>query len=88
MWSRVPATGWLAIAGVVGLMAASESLFVTFGPWLTDEFGVGDTVLAATTFALGAVELSASGLSMTRTDRWGKERSVDRGQCRDGPRRA
>ena len=76
MWSRVPATGWLAIAGVIGLMAASESLFVTFGPWLQDEFGVGDAVLAGTTFALGAVELSASGLSMTRTDRWGKERSV------------
>ena len=33
------------------------------------------TVLAATTFALG-VELSASGLSMTRTDRWGKERAI------------
>ena len=57
-------------------MAASESLFVTFGPWLQDEFGVSDTVLAATTFALGAVELTASALSMTRTDRWGKERSV------------
>jgi predicted MFS family arabinose efflux permease len=76
MWSRVPATGWLAIVGVVGLLAASESLFVTFGPWLQDEFDVGDAVLAGTTFALGAVELSASGLSMARTDRWGKERSV------------
>jgi predicted MFS family arabinose efflux permease len=76
IWSRVPSTGWLALAGVIGLMAASESLFVTFGPWLQDEFGVGDAVLAGTTFALGAVELSASGLSMARTDRWGKERSV------------
>ncbi len=76
VWRRVSATGWLAIAGVIGLMAASESLFVTFGPWLQDEFGVGDAVLAGTTFALGAVELSASGLSMARTDRWGKERSV------------
>jgi predicted MFS family arabinose efflux permease len=76
IWKRVPTTGWLAIAGVIGLMAASESLFVTFGPWLQDEFGVGDAVLAGTTFALGAVELAASGLSMARTDRWGKERSV------------
>ena len=49
---------------------------MTFGPWLQDEFDVSDAVLAATTFALGAVELAASGLSMTRTDRWGKERSV------------
>ena len=76
VWRRVPSTGWLAVAGVVSLMAASESLFVTFGPWLKDEFSVSDTALAATTFALGAVELAASGLSMTRTDRWGKERSV------------
>ena len=76
MWSTIPAVGWLAMIAVTGLTAASESLFVTFGPWLQDEFGVGDAVLAATTFALGAVELCASGLSMTRTDRWGKERSV------------
>ena len=76
VWRRVPSTGWLAVAGVVSLMAASESLFVTFGPWLKDEFSVSDTALAATTFALGALELAASGLSMTRTDRWGKERSV------------
>ena len=76
VWSLVPSTGWLAIAGVIALTAASESLFVTFGPWLQDEFGVSDAVLAATTFALGAVELGASGLSMTRTDRWGKELSV------------
>ena len=76
MWSTIPAVGWLAMIAVTGLTAASESLFVTFGPWLQDEFGVGDAVLAATTFALGAVELAASGLSMTRTDRWGKERSV------------
>ena len=76
VWSRVPSTGWLAIVGVIALTAASESLFVTFGPWLQDEFDVSDAVLAGTTFALGAVELAASGLSMTRTDRWGKERSV------------
>ena len=54
----------------------AKSLFVTFGPWLQDEFDVGDAVLAAATFGLGGVELAASGLSMTRTDRWGKERSV------------
>lgn len=72
----VPLPGWLAIATVVALTAASESLFVTFGVWLKDDFDVADGVLAAATFALGAVELGASALSMTRTDRWGKERSV------------
>jgi MFS transporter, DHA1 family, inner membrane transport protein len=73
---RMPRQGWLAVLGVLSLMAASEALFITFGPWLTDEFGVSDAVLAAATFGLGALELTASGLSMARTDRWGKERSV------------
>jgi MFS transporter, DHA1 family, inner membrane transport protein len=73
---RIGPAGWLAVLGVVALLAASEALFVTFGPWLQDEFGVGDATLAAATFGLGAIELAASGLSMTRTDRWGKERSV------------
>jgi predicted MFS family arabinose efflux permease len=71
--------GWLAVFSVVALLAASEALFVTFGPWLQDEFDVGDAVLAAATFALGRMELAAAGLSMTRTDRWGKERSVTGG---------
>jgi DHA1 family inner membrane transport protein len=72
-------TGWLAVFTVLALLAASEALFVTFGPWLQDEFDVGDAVLAAATFGLGGVELAASGLSMTRTDRWGKERSITGG---------
>ena len=29
------------VIAVFGLMSASEALFVTFGPWLEDEFGVG-----------------------------------------------
>jgi predicted MFS family arabinose efflux permease len=74
--ARVAGVGWLAVFGVLALMSSSESLFITFGPWLQDEFGVADAVLAAATFGLGALELTASGLSMARTDRWGKERSV------------
>jgi predicted MFS family arabinose efflux permease len=73
---RVGGVGWLAVFGVLALMSSSEALFITFGPWLQDEFGVADAVLAGATFGLGALELTASGLSMARTDRWGKERSV------------
>jgi predicted MFS family arabinose efflux permease len=58
------------------LMAATQSLFVTFGPWLEDRFGVGSAGLAVVTFAIGGVELIASLTSAARTDRWGKERSV------------
>ena len=71
--------GWLAIVGMFGLMAAAQSLFVTFGPWLEDVFGFGTIGLAAVTFGIGGLELAASTTSAFRTDRWGKERSVMRG---------
>ena len=74
--TRLSRTGWFAVLAVVGLVCASEALFVTFGAWLKDDFDVNDGVLAAATFALGAMELGASSLSSLRTDRWGKERSV------------
>ena len=73
---RMSRAGWFAVLGVVGLVCASESLFVTFGAWLKDDFDVNDAVLAGATFGLGAMELGASSLSSLRTDRWGKERSV------------
>ena len=76
---RLAPAGWLAIIGMFGLMAAAQSLFVTFGPWLEDVFGFGTIGLAAVTFGIGALELAASTTSAFRTDRWGKERSVVRG---------
>ena len=74
--ARLPLAGRLGVLGVLALSGASQSLFVTFGAWLDDEFGIDTAVLAAITFGLGALELAASGLSTARTDRWGKERSV------------
>jgi MFS transporter, DHA1 family, inner membrane transport protein len=76
---RLNLSGWLAVGALFCLMSAAQSLFVTFGPWLEDEFGVGTTGLAAVTFGLGALELVASSTSAARTDRWGKERSVAAG---------
>jgi len=76
---RLTGSGWLAVGALFCLMSASQSLFVTFGPWLEDEFGVGTAGLAAVAFGLGALELVASTTSAARTDRWGKERSVAAG---------
>lgn len=73
---RLPLAGWLAVAGMFGLMSSAQTLFITFGPWLEDEFGFTAAGLAGVTFGLGAVELVASSMSAARTDRWGKERSV------------
>jgi predicted MFS family arabinose efflux permease len=77
--TRLRPSGWAAVAALFGLMAAAQSVFVTFGPWLEDVFGVGTAGLAAVTFGIGALELMASSTSAARTDRWGKERSVVRG---------
>jgi predicted MFS family arabinose efflux permease len=77
--ARLSLSGWLAVGALFCLMSAAQSLFVTFGPWLEDEFGVGTTGLAAVAFGLGALELVASSTSAARTDRWGKERSVAAG---------
>jgi MFS transporter, DHA1 family, inner membrane transport protein len=74
--ARLGVPGWLAVIGMFCLMSATQALFVTFGPWLEDEFGVRTVALAAVTFGLGALELAASTTSAARTDRWGKELSV------------
>ena len=74
--TRVHGRGWLAVITMFCIMSSAQSLFVTFGAWLQDQFGFGAARLAAVGFALGAVELFASLNSAHRTDGWGKERSI------------
>jgi predicted MFS family arabinose efflux permease len=74
--ARLDAAGWAAVIGMLGLTAAAQALFVTFGAWLEDGFGFGTAALSAVTFGIGGLELAASTTSAARTDRWGKERSV------------
>ena len=74
--TRVQGRGWLVVASMFCIMSSAQSLFVTFGAWLQDQFGFGAARLAAVGFALGAVELFASLNSAHRTDGWGKERSI------------
>ncbi len=73
---QMPSWAWWAIAAFLCLMGASQALFVTFGSWLDDTFGLGAVGLAAITFALGFGELGASLTSAQRTDAWGKELSA------------
>ena len=67
---------WLVPLSMFGLMGASQCLFVTFGAWLTDDYGFDAAGIAAVGFGLGAGELFASVSSARMTDRLGKERSV------------
>jgi len=72
----MPRPGYLVVAAMFFLMASSQAMFVTFGPWLDDEFGFSEAGIAAVAFGLGAFELLASVTSARRTDAWGKERSA------------
>jgi len=66
----------LIVGTMFCLMAASQSLGITFGAWLEDDHGANAAVISGVVFFLGALELLASITSARRTDTWGKERSV------------
>lgn len=67
---------WWVIAATLGLTAAAQTMFVTFGKWLQDDFDFSDTKLAVVIFGLGGFELLASLGSAGFADRWGKQRST------------
>ncbi len=73
---KMPLNGYWIFGAMFFLMAASQTLFVTFGSWLEDEFGFTEAGISAVVFGLGAFELLASVSSARRTDSWGKERST------------
>jgi predicted MFS family arabinose efflux permease len=58
------------------LLAAANCLFVTFGSWLSDSFGLSDGALGIFGIAFGAAELVAAVLSASFVDRIGKRRAV------------
>jgi predicted MFS family arabinose efflux permease len=73
---RISGRGWLVIMTMFCVMSAAQNLFVTFGAWLSDEFGFSAVGITIVGFSLGVVELVASLGSASRTDHWGKERSI------------
>ena len=68
--------GWLVIVGTLALTASAQTMFVTFGKWLENDFGFSATRLALVVFGLGAVELLAASSTVRFADRWGKQRST------------
>lgn len=75
---RIRGRALYVVGAMFCLMAASQCLAVTFGPWLEDEYNAKKWITAVVV-ALGAIELVASIVSSRRSDAWGKERSVVRG---------
>ena len=73
---RLSGRAWLVVATMFATMCASQCIFITFGAWLGDEFNFGALGIAAVGFSFGLVELYASLTSASKTDKWGKERSI------------
>ena len=73
---RMPRQGWMVIGGISCLMFATQCLFVTFGSWLKDHFGLTDTGVSLVVFGLGFAELFSSLSSARFVDRLGKERAT------------
>jgi predicted MFS family arabinose efflux permease len=73
---RMPRRALLVFFGMFCLMGAAQMLFVTFGSWLKDHFGMTDAGVSAVVFGLGFCELLASSASARYADAWGKERAT------------
>ena len=69
-----PALGALAYAFFVS--AANDNLFVIYGAWLEDRFGIGLVALGLGTSLIGAAELLGEGLTAALADRLGLRRAL------------
>lgn len=68
--------GKLVVVGTFALTAASQSLYVTFGKWLENDFDFSDTKVSVVVFCLGGIELIAATSTVRFADRWGKQQST------------
>ena len=69
-----PALGALVYAFFVS--AANDNLFVVYGAWLENRFGIGLVALGLGTSLIGAAELLGEGLTATLADRLGLRRAL------------
>ncbi len=67
----------LPLLVVMGLFSfASEVMFVVFGAWLEDAYGLSLLALGGAAIVIGLSELTGEGATLVITDRLGKRRSV------------
>lgn len=75
----LPRSAWPALLVSALLGGAGLGVFVVSGAWLSDRYGVSTAGLGLVVFAVGVLELAASGASAAFADRLGKKRSVAAG---------
>lgn len=61
------------------ISAANDNLFVVYGAWLEDNFGLSIVALGTATLVIGAAELLGEGLTASIADRMGLKRAVTAG---------
>jgi predicted MFS family arabinose efflux permease len=72
-WDR-PAVAFLVVLALFA--GGAEVLFVVFGAWLEDSFGLSIVALGGTSVLIGLAELFGEGATVAITDRLGKRRSL------------
>ncbi len=72
-WDRPAVTFLVVLALFAG---GAEVLFVVFGPWVEDSFGLSIVALGGTSVLYGLAELFGEGATVAVTDRLGKRRSL------------
>ncbi len=72
----IPATAALAVLVSLLLILASENVYIVYGAWLEDQFGLSLTALGLVSIVISVAEFSAEGVSATWVDRIGKRRAV------------
>jgi DHA1 family inner membrane transport protein len=65
-----------ALGYVFFVSAANDNLFVIYGAWLENRFGLGLVALGLGTSLIGAAELAGEGLTATVSDRIGLKKAV------------
>jgi Major Facilitator Superfamily len=68
-----------ALVCSAALSFGSICVFSVYGSWLTERFGLSVRAVGLFSVFVGIAELAASTLSSTKTDLWGKRRSVAMG---------
>ena len=80
-WARervvaIPTPAWLAVLISLLLILAAENVYIVYGAWLEDQFGLTLTAIGLVSVVISVAEFTAEGASAGWVDRIGKRRSV------------